>query len=310
MLNNSFQVRYHALPIATFSLGSPPVKQPTSFILPHNHREFEVIVVKSGSCEIFISNIRFEVSPGDILLIPPYALHDGNILPEKIFDHYCFCFDLSILNDGELKKSLETGYADVQRVIAHESDLCRELLPLVEQIYQQSSQYGAAWEMVVRGALQMLFGRLVQSNSLFTVAQKNANQDFCIKVLDILERQYVNEITSRTAAAEFSYSQSYFCRLFRDNFNTSFQQYLCQFRLCKAKLLLSESNMTVAEASRRVGFSNLSYFSRMFKSCFGCTPLHYKASQVPSNRLNAYYRGPQFLTNHGMEDDPTGGIPI
>lgn len=310
MLNNSFQVRYHTLPIATFALGLPPVKQPTSFILLHNHREFEVIVVKSGSCEIFISNTRFEMSSGDILLIPPYALHDGNILPGKTFDHYCFCFDLSILNDGQLKRSLETGYADVKRVIAHGSSLNRELLPLIEQIYRQSSQYGAAWEMVVRGALQMLVGRLVQSGFLFTVAQKNANQDFCIKVLDILGEQYANEITSRTAAAAFSYSQSYFCRLFRDNFNTSFRQYLCQFRLCKAKLLLSEADMTVSEAARQVGFNNLSYFTRMFKSCFGCTPLHYKVSQVPPNRLNAYYRSSQFLTDHGEADNPTGETPV
>lgn len=297
MLDNSFQVRYHTLPIATYSMASRPVEQPTPFFLLHNHQEFEVIVVSSGSCEVSVSNTWFRANAGDILLIPPYALHSGNILPGDAFDHFCFCFDLSIVNDSELKKSLETGYADVRKIVRNETELCRELFPLTEQIYRQSNLCGAGWELIVRGALTILLGKLIQSGCFFTIAQKNANQDFCIKVLDILAKQYANDVTSRIAAEELSYSQSYFCRLFHNNFNTSFQQYLCQFRLCKAKHMLSEPKITVSEAARRVGFNNLSYFSRMFKYYFGCTPQHYKSSPVPSNRLSTYYRGSFLLTD-------------
>ena len=97
MLDNSFQVRYDKLPIATYAICEPPLKKSAPFMLTHHHSEFEVIVVVEGQCEVTIDQTLYTVDGGDLLLIPPYSLHSGRILPGRAFSHFCFCFDLSAL---------------------------------------------------------------------------------------------------------------------------------------------------------------------------------------------------------------------
>jgi AraC-like DNA-binding protein len=44
----------------------------------------------------------------------------------------------------------------------------------------------------------------------------------------------------------------------------------------KAKYLLANENLSIAEVTFKVGFSTQGYFSNVFKSKFGCTPSEYK----------------------------------
>jgi AraC-like DNA-binding protein len=47
-------------------------------------------------------------------------------------------------------------------------------------------------------------------------------------------------------------------------------------RLQKAKFLLANENLTIAEIAYKVGFSSQAYFATVFKSKFSITPSEYK----------------------------------
>ncbi|MNC09728.1 Arabinose operon regulatory protein [compost metagenome] len=47
-------------------------------------------------------------------------------------------------------------------------------------------------------------------------------------------------------------------------------------RLAQARLYLEQQQMTVAEIMEKVGFSNESYFYRLFKRRYGTTPKEYR----------------------------------
>lgn len=49
-------------------------------------------------------------------------------------------------------------------------------------------------------------------------------------------------------------------------------EFIRSIRLNEAKSLLSSQDITVSEVAYSVGFNNLSYFSRSFKTEFGCLP--------------------------------------
>lgn len=71
-------------------------------------------------------------------------------------------------------------------------------------------------------------------------------------------------------------SASYVCTMFKKETDDTINNYLTEFRLNKAKQYLRETPFTVAEISAKVGYSDSSYFGRIFRKRFGMTPNDYR----------------------------------
>lgn len=67
-------------------------------------------------------------------------------------------------------------------------------------------------------------------------------------------------------------SPFYLSHLFRDELGTTFVSYLTEVRLDEARRLLKDTQLTISEISERVGYSDASYFSRVFKKHIKVTP--------------------------------------
>jgi len=70
-------------------------------------------------------------------------------------------------------------------------------------------------------------------------------------------------------------SESKLKRLFRQVFGDSIYNYYQSFRMKEAARLLKEEKLSVSEAGYRLGFSNLSHFSRVFEQHTGLKPKKY-----------------------------------
>jgi AraC-like DNA-binding protein len=72
-------------------------------------------------------------------------------------------------------------------------------------------------------------------------------------------------------------SESKLKRLFKQIFGISIYNYYQAFRMKEAAYLIKEENLSVSEAGYRVGFSNLSHFTRLFELHNGIKPKKYSA---------------------------------
>lgn len=68
----------------------------------------------------------------------------------------------------------------------------------------------------------------------------------------------------------------YIGELFKEQERVGFTQYLTDFRLNKARQLLSTTSHQVAHIARSVGIPNRSYFCKLFKDKFGISPGDYR----------------------------------
>lgn len=92
-----------------------------------------------------------------------------------------------------------------------------------------------------------------------------------------LESHYDDEsLTVGEIAAAADLSESHFRRLYRAAYGMPPQRSISLFRLERAKELICYSDFTFTEIARRTGFSDVYYFSRMFKREVGCTPSEYR----------------------------------
>ena len=90
-------------------------------------------------------------------------------------------------------------------------------------------------------------------------------------------QDHFNEALSLTHLAdEFHFSYSYLSSFLSSKLNMSFSEYLKSVRLEKAKQLLLGSELNLSEISEAVGYSDLSYFSKIFKKEFDLSPSRYR----------------------------------
>ena len=71
-------------------------------------------------------------------------------------------------------------------------------------------------------------------------------------------------------------SQPYLYKIFKKAFGKSPKDFIIEYRINRAKGLLSETELSVADTARSVGFSDSFAFSKCFSSRQGCSPTEYR----------------------------------
>lgn len=89
--------------------------------------------------------------------------------------------------------------------------------------------------------------------------------------------EHYNEALSLEQLANFMYlDQSYVSRSFKEVVGISLIEYLQYYRIEQAKRKLQSTHLSIADIAEQVGYSNLTYFSRIFKRTTGYTPSQYR----------------------------------
>ncbi len=92
------------------------------------------------------------------------------------------------------------------------------------------------------------------------------------KALAYIAQNYDQQIHLTSVAGECSVSSSYLSRLFSEHLDTTFIDYVNRYRVNQAIFLLRDKDISIKEASFRVGYQNPNYFSRIFRKIMGISP--------------------------------------
>lgn len=98
---------------------------------------------------------------------------------------------------------------------------------------------------------------------------------FMIK--DYISRNYMNDTLSVKDISNHVYlSASYVCTFFKSETGQTLNQYLTEYRMEKAKQLLSDPRYKISEISSKVGYTDGNYFGKSFKKYSGFSPSEYR----------------------------------
>ena len=243
----------------------------------HNHKDFEIIFIKSGTANFVIDGTSIEVTSGDLICVNPYELHFGTTnYTEQTFSFYGLTFDLSMLCTKTSHPMEHLCNALWGRNVKFENLISNsdEIAEIISDIENKLENKATAWEYYIYADIFELFGFLINSGRLHNVTSVTKNEIFVKKVQEYIEQNFKENITSTDAATELSYANSYFCRLFRKNFGQTFGEYLNFYRVNYAKELLN-SGCSVSKAAYDSGYNNISYFIKNFKKYNANSPSEY-----------------------------------
>lgn len=118
-----------------------------------------------------------------------------------------------------------------------------------------------------------LFAPLIQ-----VLSEKSETQ--YVKIADrlvrMIQEQFDQEITLESCSEVLSYHPVYLSRIFKKEIGTTFSDYLSDYRMKMAKVMLETTDMKISEIGERLQYKNISAFIRNFRKMFDITPGQYR----------------------------------
>lgn len=99
-------------------------------------------------------------------------------------------------------------------------------------------------------------------------------------ILDYIHQYYMEPLSLSDVAHHFHFNPSYLSTFFSSHIAEGFSEYLNRVRVDKAAELLQATDLAIADISVQVGYSDHSYFTKVFKKLKGMSPSQFRKSQI------------------------------
>lgn len=162
----------------------------------------------------------------------------------------------------------------------------RKILSVIANLY---TKYGMELsEEVSKGFLPMALANygsreelledtyLMASNFHHTLAELQDKSELIDNVIQYIRNHYQEDVTLSGIASEFFISPTYLAKKFKEKTDLPVMQYLENWRMERARELLSSSHQSVSEIAGKVGYNDANYFSRVFKKIYGTAPKEFR----------------------------------
>lgn len=103
------------------------------------------------------------------------------------------------------------------------------------------------------------------------------------RICQYVQAHVEDDLDRQILAKTFGLSPEHLSRLFRQEKGYSLVSFLTKTKLDYCCKMFQTTNCSVRQAAERVGYTNFSYFSKLFREHYGCTPQQYKEQLWQSN---------------------------
>lgn len=250
----------------------------------HWHEEMEFIVVKKGRGLVTLDRESRLLEAGQAVIVLPGQLHGIRQYQQERMEYENIIFRLEMLlpkegyvcgpkflepyRDGKL---LYPAWIDGS-ALYHE-----EMLECIRKMDELSEQRPRGYPLAVKGWLfQFFFLLFSQVEPTLAEEGREKSLDKMKRILRRIEVDYGKPLSIKEMAEFSGFSESHFMKFFKNHMGVPFVSYLNDYRLTLAARALAEGQEDVLTVAMDVGFSNVSYFNRLFKKKFRMTPLEYR----------------------------------
>ena len=104
--------------------------------------------------------------------------------------------------------------------------------------------------------------------------------EMILPMIEYIHQNFKADLTLDVLSAFMHLNKNYLSQLFKKEVGLSFVVYLNKYRIEQAKLRLRTTTAPLAEIAYEVGYSDPTYFSRIFKKYTEMTPNYYRQTYV------------------------------
>lgn len=255
----------------------------------HSHEYLELFYIVDGEYRQKILDNEFSFSRGELCLIDRNCLHqeilDGTsatilflgITPD-IFDEITKTSAGAQGMAGFLKTAL-LKQKNIQQYLHFRPR--SGATPLMEEtlfsLLAELSRNDAASSVICRGLLLRLFG-LLSTDYEFSLSKKVKKEMSVVMLEEVCAfiEEHIQDISIRMLSERFHFQDDYFNRLLKNYTGQTYTEFLQAIRLEHAETLLADTDMSVEEIARKIGYHNKGYFYKIFAERHQLTPAQFR----------------------------------
>ena len=251
----------------------------TTYFPPHWHKAIEMLLFVKGTVICNFENAKRQFKKGDMYIINSHEVHetkcthnavylvvhiDPNMMCRYVpaFDQRRFhlAFDPEDQEKAMAYEQLRAHMQEILRLSAKETDLTTKL--------ERNARLFAVAAILVKHFSQPL---AVEETKL-----QRSDMTRLEPLLEYIQLHHGEELPLDEAVEFMGLNKEYFCRLFKKHFNSNFSDFLNGYRIDRAKQILRDTSMSVADVAAATGFNSFSYFCKLFKAATGMSPTDYR----------------------------------
>ena len=226
-------------------------------ILKSDIRNFHAISFRNiGNSQIIGSDNTIEMSTNEILFVPAFYQYTLNAEKEDVYVIHFYSKE-SLPKQAKKFKSENPEYFKRK----------------FHEIYNIWSKKQIGYEHECKSIFYKILSRIEQESEYVKL---NDNNDRIKQAIEYIHENFNNLNLSIENLAKISnVSETYFRKIFFENFFVSPKKYINDLRCKYALELLHSKYYTVNEVAEKCGFSNVYYFSSFIKKETGHSPSYY-----------------------------------
>lgn len=252
--------------------------------IPHNHINYEIHYITSGSCLFTINDQLFLAQKGDVLIIPPQKYHGllkNHIQPD--FSQYTYYFYIDPPSTPAEKLASQTFYDFVNNTPCIHTN-SQNLLSYCLRLNEESNNKQFGYLNIYQALCSLILTETLRASKIdmpkIYQNQKVRFSDINQTCIDeFFNKNYFSNIKIQDLANYLNFSIRYTNTILNKLYGMSFTQKLITTRLSVAKNQLIYTNDSITKICYDCGFQSHSFFNACFRKNFGITPSEFRKSR-------------------------------
>jgi AraC-like DNA-binding protein/quercetin dioxygenase-like cupin family protein len=248
----------------------------------HKHNYIEINYVYNGVLKQKVGNKEIHLKKGELLFLNQYIEHEieacakEDIIINFIIQPQFFEFVFSYLNSENmvsdfLINSLYNNTQNGQFLYFTVSDV-DSIQELLQKILFEIMNPSLLSESTIKLYMGLLVIELVKhSDKIEEKEEFSLQRNLIVEVLKYIDEHFQNaslyQLSDQLNQPHYALSKQ-----IKKATSRTFKELLQEKRLGKAKQLLETTDLPISTVAEEVGYDNISYFYRIFKSKYGQTP--------------------------------------
>lgn len=253
---------------------------------PHRHRDLELMHYVAGTGTDRLGDQRFDVAPGDVLLITPGIVHDASGLGTAEGWAVEFAVEAAVPGaahgGGAVLQLWWSNPLLTPFVAAGQRPRCaRFRVPEADRpgwaarfaaMHAEQEQGSAGHAEVVAANLTITLIELARLASPSTAALRLQGEPVLARVFEVVDERYAGRLSTSDVARAVGLTPGYLTTLVRERTGRTVLDWITERRMAAARQLLLTTDLSAEQVARRVGYDDPTYFSRRFRASHGQAP--------------------------------------